>query len=948
MAPRRRHCSSRADACAGVGVGVGVGADAVALASACALLLVLTACGRSVDERLGQVRSLVERQDRAAAMVSVKALLQEQPDLGEARLLLGQLLLDRGDAAAAETALRRALDLGQPEALVVPALARALLAGNQPAQLVAQFGRTSFADPQATAQLKTSVAEAEAGTGQLTAARDSLLQALRAVPGHAPALLLQARVTAAGGDLPGAQAQVQALLATNPQDADGWVLQGDLLARQGAEPAAVAQAYRQALAGRPDHAAAHGALVTLYLGTRDLDAARTQHATMRQLLPRHPQTLLLDGQLALFEGAPARARAVFQQLLRSMPDNLVLLQSAGVAELRLNAPGQAEVLLSRAVQLAPSSPVARRLAAQAHLALGQPARALAVLEPITGQRAPDAEALTLAAQARLLAGEADLAAALYERAAKLQPDDPKIRTALALSQLQRGQAESALAELQRVAAADSTGSSADLALIAAQMQRRAFDAALQAAAALAKKLPDQALPWHLRGQVLLRKGDAPGARAAFDRALAQDAAYFPSVSALAGLDVADNKPDAARARFQALVKTNPRLAPAYLALAELDMRAGAGRDAVAAQLEAGIQANPDDVILRLALVNHHLETANPQAALAAAQAALVQMPDQFELLGRLGQAQRLTGDTQQALSTANRMVALQARSPAGHLGLAEAQMAANDPGGAARSLQRVLDLEPGNLGAQRLQVVLALRQKQSEQALAVARQIQQQRPTQAVGHLLEGEVQILQQRWPQAVAALRRAVTKADPQQAAARLHHSLRQAGQAAEADAMAAAWMRDHPRDMLFLFQLGDQALASKDHAAAEAHYRAVLALNPGHALSLNNVAWLMLAQKKPGALAYAQRAVQAAPDRPALRDTLAMALAAENQLPQALEMQKSALALQPGDPFLRLNLARLYAQANQKKLAKTELDRLAVLGDRFPRQAEVAAALQSLGGR
>ncbi|MES2715786.1 MAG: XrtA/PEP-CTERM system TPR-repeat protein PrsT [Pseudomonadota bacterium] len=917
-------------------------------ALALVLALVLAGCGRSTSDRLDQVRTLIERQDRAAAMVSVKDLLQDQPDLGEARLLLGQLLLDRGEAAAAETELRRALELRQPEVVVVPVLARALLLGNQPAKLVAQFGRTSFPDRLASVQLKTTVAEAEAMLGQLDAARDSLDRALRAMPGHEPALLLRARVTAVGGDLGAAMAQVNALLASNPKNADAWVLQGDLLARQRAEPAALAKAYQQALAVRPDHAMAHTALVTLHLTLRDLDAARSQHEAMRKLLPRHPQTLLFDGQMALIKGDLAKARELFQLLLRGMPDNLVLLQSAGVVELRLNAPGQAEVLLSKAVQLAPNSPNARRLAAQAYLALGQPARALAVLEPITGPKAPDAEALTLAAQARLMAGDAALAASLFERAAKLQPDDPKIRTALALSHLQRGQGESALAELQRVAASDSTGTSADLALIAALLQRRSFDPALQAIAALAKKQPDQALPAHLRGQVLLHKRDTAGARAAFEQALRLDAGYFPSVTALAGLDLVDKRPEVARARFEALLKANPRNGPATIALAELAMRTGAGRGAVAAQLEAGIQASPDDATLRLALVGHHLETGNPKAALAAAQAALVQMPDHFELLGRLGQAQLLTGDGQQALNTFNRMVALQGKSPAGHMGLAEAQLAANDPAGAGRSLKRALELEPDHLPAQRLQVMLALRQKQPEQALAVARQVQQQRPAVAAGYLLEGEVQIVQQRWVQAVAALRQAVTKADPQQSAARLHHALLKSGQPAEAEAMAAAWTKDHPRDLLFLFHLGDEALARQDFATAEARYRAVLAVSPEHALSLNNVAWLMLTQKKPGALPYAERAVKASPDRPALRDTLAQALAAENQLPQALEMQKSALALRPDDPYLRLNLAKLHVQANQKKLAKTELDRLALLGDRFARQDEVAQLLKQLGGR
>jgi len=125
-------------------------------------------------------------------------------------------------------------------------------------------------------------------------------------------------------------------------------------------------------------------------------------------------------------------------------------------------------------------------------------------------------------------------------------------------------------------------------------------------------------------------------------------------------------------------------------------------------------------------------------------------------------------------------------------------------------------------------------------------------------------------------------------------------------------------------------------------------VLAVKPDHALSLNNVAWLLLQQKKPGALDHAERAVKAAPDQPALRDTLAQVLAAEGKLAQAVEMQKAAVALRPEDPGLRLNLAGFYTQANEKKLARAELERLAALGDRFNRQAEVEAALKALRGR
>lgn len=917
------------------------------LVLAAAVLGGLSGCSRSAGDKLAQVQTLIDRQDRAGALVAVKALLQDKPDLGEARLLHGQLLLERGDAAAAEIELRRAAELLRQDR-VVPLLARAMLQANQAAKLVAQFGSTRLADATAMANLKTVLAEAQASLGELPAARDSLGQALAAVPGHAPALLLRARVAAVSGDIPAALAELKDLLARHPNNADAWVLQGDLLVRQRAEPGAVADAYRRALAAKPDHVAAHAALITLHLAMRDMEAARSQHAAMQKLLPRHPQTLLFDGQMALLQGDAAKARELFQQLLRGAPNHVLLLQSAAAAELKLNAPGQAEALLMRALQLAPGNATARRLAAQAYLALGQPARVLAVLEPLTGGKPPDAGALTLAAQARLMDGDVAQAAALFERAAVLQPDDPKIRTALALANLQRGQDESALAELQRVAAGDARGRSADLALIAAQVQRRAYDPALQAIDGLARKLPGEPLPAQLRGQVLLHKRDLPGARAAFEQALALAADYFPAVSALASLDLAEGKAEAAQARFDALLRRDPRNAQAYIALADLRLRSGAGRDAVTAQLEAGIRAMPADANLRLALAAHHLASANPKAAAAAAQAGLAQLPDNLDLLARLGQALLLTGDSQQALSTYNRMVALQGRSPASHLGLAEAQLAANDLPAAARSLARVLELEPEHLPARRLQMTLAMRQRKPEQALAVARALQKQRPALAAGFLWEGELHMAQQQWQPAVAALRQAVGKDDPQQAPMRLHHALLRAGQPADAAAMAASWLQAHPRDVLFLFHLGDEALTAKDYATAELRYRAVLAASPAHALALNNVAWLMLQQKKPGALPLAEQAVKAAPDRPALRDTLAQVLAAEGRLPQALDMQKSALALRPDDPGLRLNLARLYARANEKKLARTELDRLALLGDRFGRQAEVSEALRALGGR
>ncbi|MCC6474669.1 MAG: tetratricopeptide repeat protein, partial [Burkholderiales bacterium] len=171
---------------------------------------------------------------------------------------------------------------------------------------------------------------------------------------------------------------------------------------------------------------------------------------------------------------------------------------------------------------------------------------------------------------------------------------------------------------------------------------------------------------------------------------------------------------------------------------------------------------------------------------------------------------------------------------------------------------------------------------------------------------------------------------------------------GQAAEAAAMAADWVQRHPQDLLFRHYLGDAAMARRDFAGAEAQYRAVLATNPQQALARNNLAWVLLEQGKPEALAQAEQAVQLAPDQPPLRDTLARALAVAGRLKDALAMQQSALALAPDSPGLRLQLAKLQAQAGDKKAARTEYERLAALGTRFAQHEEVTRGLEALKGR
>ena len=180
------------------------------LASCLALLLALGACSPASADRLAEARRLADQQDYAGAILLLKSVIQEEPTLARARWMLGA-----------------ALSLGQPLPDVVPLQARALLAAGKPQAVIAQFGSLALADAQPTAALRTAVAQAQATLGDWPAARDSLAQALRAVPGHEAAMLLSARLASVSGDAAGALKWVDDLLAADAGSADAWLLKGD-------------------------------------------------------------------------------------------------------------------------------------------------------------------------------------------------------------------------------------------------------------------------------------------------------------------------------------------------------------------------------------------------------------------------------------------------------------------------------------------------------------------------------------------------------------------------------------------------------------------------------------------------------------------------------------------------------------------------------------------------
>ena len=905
-----------------------------------ALTLALAGCGQdSPDALVKSGEAFLAKNDPVSASVQLKAALQQQPESTTVRLLLARTLLDSADPASAAVELQKLREQGYDANNVVPLLARALLGSGDLKRLVTQFDALELSAPMAQASLKTSLASAWTGLSNRVKADAALAQALVAQPSFAPALILQSELRGDAGDIDGALLLVDKALAAQPTLAEAWYAKGSLLAFGKRDLAGGKAAFEKALAVNRFFVPAYAGLASLALREKDPKAATAQAAALRAVLPAHPHATFIDAQVAHYSGRIDEAREKSQALLRVAPDNVGVLTLAGVVEGTGGSFVIAESHFVKALTIDPQLDSARRSLALTYLNLGQHTRALETLKTLIGPDSKDAAALAMAGAAALSLSDARAAESYYTRSATLNPGDAYVNTSLALTQLKRGNVDRGFAELSELTRSTGKETVADMALISARMSRAEWPQALQALDTALAKSPKDVNLLDLRGRVHIARNDLPAARVAFEQAAALDPKFFTATANLAAVDLLEKKPDDAARRLQQALKNDPRNVYAGLALADLRAKAGAPLPELQRILAESISGNPSDARPRVELIELNLRNKRAREALQVAQDATSALPNDPGVLDALARALTVNGDVQQAISTYRRLSNLDPRDVRPLLRLAELYRSGGERKSAEAMWRRVAEVHPGYPAVQSRIVELLIADKRPGDALAEARAMQQRNADSVIGFIYEGTVHQRAKEWDQAAAALRRGLAR-HPTSAeiAIRLFQTELRLGRTADAARLAERWPKDNPQDTEFEIEFANLLMLRNDLPGAERALRGAVARHPDRPVALNNLSMVLTMQRKPGAVAAAEKALALTSETAAMLDTLALALGSEEQFVRALDVQRRAVALAPDDPALRVNYARLAIQAGNKALAREELDALAARGKDFPLRAEV----------
>ncbi|MGJ7915243.1 XrtA/PEP-CTERM system TPR-repeat protein PrsT [Massilia sp. LXY-6] len=881
----------------------------------------LSGCNRTkpTEQLLAEAKQYQQKGEVKAAMIELKNAVANSPENGEARLALGVLHVETGDAVSAEKELRKALTLGIDKNRVLPPLARALEQQGKLQEMLDVIPADSAAS---SAELLTLRGNAYLGLNDADKAKEAYGQAAKLQPDNGNVLIGMARLALYQKDLVAATVLVDQAVAKDPKNTEAWMFKGSRARSEGKMPEALA-AFTQAATLKPDHRTAHIEKALIEINLHKFDEAKADLDAARKITPGSLQLAYSQGLLDFTKGENKAALESIQKVLKSAPEHMPSILLAGAIELKMGASQQAEQHLRKYLTAIPDNTYARKLLAQAQLQTA-PSEALATLAPALKTPSDDPQLLALAGETYLRNQDFGNATNYLEKATALAPKVAALHTSLGLSKLKQGDQAKGLSELELGASLDTSSPTGGIALVQAEMSMKHYDKALAAAQALVKQQPENAQVQTLLGSVYASKGDLANARASLEKALALDPGFFPAAANLAQLDLNDKKPADAEARFTTLLKKDPKHIGAMTALAELASLQGQ-TDKATTWLEKANSENPDAVGPAIRLANHYLRTKQVPKALTLARKLQTENPTDPNLLNLLGQAQLVNKDTTAAIETYSKLVNVQPKSAQAKYQLAGAYALAKRDDDAASELKKATSLQPDFLPAQLALAELSVRKKRPEEALAIARGLQKQERTASAGLMLEADLLLMQKKVDQALPLYEKAQASHPTTQVALALHRLQKMTGKEQKASQGLAQWLKDHPNDVQALMYSAEQSLYSKQYQPAAAQLETVLKLTPNNALALNNLAWTYQQLNDPKALETAEKAYSLAGNNPAVLDTLGSILTDKGDGKRAVDLLQKAVAALPDNVDMQLHLAQAQVKSGDKASARKTLEKV-----------------------
>lgn len=916
------------------------------LIPASVLALCLAACSAPENEEALLARAETALQDGKvnAAVVDIKTALQQNPDSAPARVLLGETYLLQRDPALAASEFKRAgaadgsvdTQTRYAQALAAAGDIDTLLAlhNSEPAPLAAQ-------EP----LYQAAVARAYSTRGDFEAAR-SLLNAAQTAAADDPYIRVsEALLGLRAGDGTFDAAEILARVTdTHPDDADAWSLRADVARLEQDFPSAAAW-YAKAAEVNPYRLADRLNLVGAHIQLGDTESANTQLAQLEKLIPDHPGVNFARGRLLVEAGDYKEGLDELSRVLAVLPDHNATLYLAAVANVREGNQATAQRQLTKFLKEQPGHLPARLELASLHLRLDDAVSAERIARDILKENDMNIPAMRLLALALSTQGLHAESAQVYQQVATLEPTSVETRMGLGAARLLSGDTDAGVQELQAAVDMDPGNTMAQERLISVYLATGDVQSARESVKAYQALAGDDNLrPLIFAGRVELQAGDRDAARAAFESVLQKDPGNMDANGGMAALALVDSDLDGARKRFNDTLKAHPGDLKTLMNIAVIEEQAG-NMAAMESALSRGVEANPEALQPRVALARYRSSQGDPEEAVRLLSEVRADFPDDYGLHQALAGAYLATNQPGLAADSGRKMLELQPDDAATLAQVARIEQANARPEKAREHIEKALKALPDNTNLRKLLVETLLAQNALSEAQAELNKLPEPVRNEPAVQVVEGRIAMTQSRPADAEVHFQKAFESERNNLNLIRLAGAQWALGKREEATTALSAWLQENPEDATTRNELATRYLVMGDEDAARRQYETLLQSAPDNPLVLNNLAWLIRETDPEQAFIYISQASEQAPDSVQIIDTFAMVERARGNHAAALVLIDRALETAPDSLELRFNRALILLDAGRGDEAKGLLQGLAA-GPAFAQQDEARALLGQLG--
>jgi tetratricopeptide (TPR) repeat protein len=546
------------------------------------------------------------------------------------------------------------------------------------------------------------------------------------------------------------------------------------------------------------------------------------------------------------------------------------------------------------------------------------------------ERDPTGDLLLEAARVQAEIGHLDKASSLIDRALLAQPGWSEAlveRGDLAVARLRSGadpevNVQAALEAYRAAVAADPASIEATRSLAEVCAQSGRTDEAITALQALAEHRTLPGPMTMLMARLYLRSGRSDEARPLLEDFVRRSPSSAEAVDLLASVYEEEGKYDDAIALFEPLVENMPTRATLYQRIGLLDLEAGHAKEAVAA-LETADRLDPGNPAALLLLVQAYDGADDVDSALSTCNRLLAIQPDNLEARFHHARLLRRNGDTATARREFEDLIlkAGEVKDPDERVGtmltLAWAQvgvlaLSTRDWQAAEQALEeavrRARDPRPDIL---RLLARARLEAGHFDAAASVVADGTRRFPEDLDLKALAGEVRLARGDDAGASALFHGLIdSESGSVESYISVSEALMRQKRYSEADQILKDSLRRHPDDDRLLFARGAALERLGRGTQAERVLGRAVEVNPKNAMALNYLGYMLAdsGRRLGDSLAYVERALALEPDNPAYLDSMGWALFKLARYASAEEKLRAALRYDGSDPAIREHLGDL----------------------------------------